>query len=257
MKILRKSIDTMFDGSEKGIFMISKDEIYVSSLDPISNCCCSLSMKHKRIQTSKPFYPCHAKILFEPITKFLKIYNDSPININVKNHTITIEAITVHCDPNKTDQRFKNGILVLNHQNDDHNNYIYTEIPKLFPDKYVKIRMNPLEFQRQCLEILMSETKVTINQHFTLTCQFEMGFIEIKLLKQGKSVKFLKRCKQPFENSYIVKFFKHASTIASQASQLYIYMKKDSPILMNFHLKPYGIFNIVIAPILFKTNDDA
>lgn len=247
--LIKKSLETMLDGSEQGIIGFFEESMQLQSVDSLAVCMCMFKFLKKRFFKYNVNKQSEVRFQVRPLYNFVKKFNSAAFSFNYKNGSLWIQVVSSF---QKTDSN-KNVYRILETQ--DKTRY-YTIPPEIFQNTPC-FKLDPEEFTNTVLDLAVGGGYIEVEMNRTEVYWrtfFETGSICIKACNhngQRNEYKVIVPSKEKIYNSYLTKFFKQACNIATICTNLTIYVTKHGPILLYFEMENESTELIIsIAPVI-------
>jgi hypothetical protein len=240
--ILRKSFETMLDGSERCMIKMTPAYLELQSVDSLAVCSCLFRFMCERFIRYDIVSDFSIKINIRPLYNFLK---KQPIGSMIIDKQYGTLFVSVKSKTNEVPNHFK--LL----ETDDCTVYydITTELFSVWPC----FRINPEEFTGIILDLAVGGGYTDLHFNETsvlLRTTFETGSISIEAHGATKDFSIIRGPPDNIHNRYLTKFLKQACTIAPTCIDMCIFIKPNGPLVMVFTLENnVSKFIMTIAPV--------
>lgn len=242
--LLRKTLETMLDGSEQGRLSFSATELHLQSVDAMNVCLCTTTIRNTHCPMYRVRRPIAVNVQLRSLYHMIKGIPNAIVAFTVVHGVFWVQLRTPQ-GPAQPSRR----IVPTNDTTQ------YYQIPRSLYEHGTSFRLHPEEFVNTILDVAVGGGYLEVSirdHHMYWKTQFETGTIAIVTTAAPlPSTLVLLPHMPPVTNTYLTKFFKQACTIAPSCTGLVIFMQTDGPIVLHFETED-DVADLVIAivPIL-------
>jgi hypothetical protein len=237
--LLRKTLETMLEGSEQGRLCFSTTEIHLQSVDAMAVCVCSTTIPTVQCSLARIPRPVRLNVQLRPLYNFVKGSPNADLSFAMVRGVLWLQL-----RPPKGPMPIYKVVAT-----DDTTQYY--QLPRSCYEHGVSFRLHPDEFVNTILDLAVGGGYLEISireQQMDWKTHFETGTIAITTLAPARVLPASLARQPVVTNTYLTKFFKQACTIAPCCTGLVLFMQAAGPLVLQFELEHAAIV-IAMVPI--------
>lgn len=250
--VVKKAFETMLEGSERGMIIITPNYMELKSVDSLSVCMCSfkfLKLKFCKYDVSTDI---SMRIDIRPLYLYLKKKTVGSIHFSEHLKQVFMYVVSKvnrkQLQHNIPDDRYRFQTTL------DKTRYFL--IPPQVITEWAAFSINTEEFSNIILDLSTGGGYIDIvfcKDYVQLKTEFETGRVSIKVYdKDVRNFDIIKAPSQSISNRYLTKFFKQTCIFAPICINMVVYTNQNAPIVMIFDIGVKGLckFSMVITPVI-------